>query len=159
MEHGRIVKFYKSYDGAPYITIKYREKFLFLNISSFNRRDEFKTTINDEYKDLELNILDLSILEIVKQNIEEKDIEQTDIDEFEIGMIIKSKLSHNYYGVIAASYEENPTDEDIECLLVNLKTFKIERLPVDNWNNQMQYLKVNYKYVMNFKELKINIKE
>lgn len=157
MEHGQIVKFYGSLYETPYITIKYREKFLFLNINSLNRKNEFETTINDEYKDLKLNILDLPILEAVKQNTKEKTT--TDINKFIVGMIVKNNLTHNYYGVITvANYERNAINEDKECFLVNLKTFEIERVPADNWNNQIQYLKVNYKYVMNFKELEINIK-
>ena len=154
MEHGQIVRFDKDYDRCPYITIKYRGQYLFLSTETLNRREDFVEFVKDKYEDTGVNILDLPILDIIKQYVEDYNKNGYDIDTYNYGMIVKHKITNEYYGVVAARFNT----EEINCYLVNLETFNIIDIPIIGFNNQMSYLEDNYSYAMNFSRLQLKIR-
>ena len=154
MEHGQIVRFDKDYDRCPYITIKYREHYLFLSTETLNRREDFVETVKDKYEDTGVNILDLPILDIIEQYVEDYDKNGYKIDIYNYGMIIRHKITNKYYGVVAARLDT----EELNCYLIDLETFNIIDIPMDDWDSQMTYLKDNYIYMMNFSSLQLKVK-
>lgn len=154
MEHGQIVKFYKDYDNDPYIAIKYRDHYLFVSTSTFNRRDDFIESVTEKYKDTGINILDIPILDIIKQYVEEYSPSIKEIKSYYYGMIVRHKITHKYFISVAARFNS----DTINCFLVDLETFKITEIPMDNWNEQTAYLNTNYDYIMDFSSLQLKIK-
>ena len=154
MEHGQIVKFDKDYDRCPYITIKYRGQYLFLSTQTLNRRDDFVEFVKDKYEDTGVNILDLPILDIIEQYVEDYNKNGYKMNIYNYGMIVRHKITNKYYGVIAARFDT----EELNCYLIDLETFNIIDMPMDDWDSQMTYLKDNYIYMMNFSSLQLKVK-
>ena len=154
MEHGQIIRLDKDYDNCPQITIKYRGQYLFLSTQTLNRRDDFVEFVKDKYEDTGVNILDLPILDIIEQYVEDYNKNGYKIDIYNYGMIIRHKITNKYYGVVAARFDT----QELNCYLIDLETFNIIDIPMNDWDSQMAYLKDNYIYIMNFSSLQLKVK-
>ena len=140
MEHWQIIRFDKDYDNCPYITIKYRGQYLFLSTQTLNRRDDFVEFVKDKYEDTGINILDLPILDIIEQYVEDYNKNGYKMDIYNYGMIIRHKITNKYYGAVAARFDT----EKLNCYLIDLETFNIIDIPMNDWDSQMAYLKAKY---------------
>ena len=76
------------------------------------------------------------------------------MDIYNYGMIIRHKITNKYYGVVAARLDT----KELNCYLIDLETFNIIDIPMDDWDSQMAYLKDNYIYIMNFSSLQLKVK-
>ena len=155
MEHGQIIKFFDTrYDMSPHIVIRYEEFYLLLSLSNFNRREDFITEIEEEYKKLNANILDLSIPEIIEYHIEMNDIEPKKIHSYDYGMVMKHKVTKDLYGAIVVGYYGR-----LQCFLIDYKTFKLSKPIEGSWEEQVNYISENFDYYFNINNLYLNIKE
>ena len=161
MEHGQIVKFYDidrdifdDSNSAPHIVIRYGEYYLLLSMSNFNRREDFLTEITEKYKELDANVLDLSIPEIIDCHIEMNDIEPRKIHNYDYGMVIKHKITKKSYGMIVVRQ-----DGELQCFLIDYKTFKLSKPIIGDWQEQMDYISENYDFYFYISNLHLNIKE
>lgn len=157
MEHGDIIVFKDSFDESPHVTIKYDNKYLFLSLNSFNRRDNLEATISEKYIETGLNILDLSICDVLERRIEEQESVAFTPEDFGLGMILRNKLTDKLNSLIVIFI-----DGDFYLFTIDLETFEVTptNITVDSYRECTQnYINDNYyayRYV-NFSDLKIKI--
>ena len=165
MEHGQIVKFRKSYDSSPYVTVKYREKYLFLSINTLNRRCEFVDIPDANREEINFNILDIPIKDIIDMYINDEELEQEEVSIYYTGLIMKSKFNGKYYSMILVRDEEEREPGDY--YLIDLETFELKNVAGNTKEEQFNYIKKNYHCYKHtkihyglflFSDLKINIR-
>ena len=165
MEHGQIVKFHKSHDSSPYITIKYRDKYLFLNINTLNRRCEFTDMPDADREEINFNILEIPIKDIIDMYIDNEELEQDEIQIYYTGTILKSKFNGKYYSMILVRDEEGRGEQNY--YLIDLETFELKNIAGNTKEEQFGYVEKNYHCYKHtrthfglffFSDLKINIR-
>lgn len=165
MEHGQIVRFRKSYDSSPYITVKYREKYLFLSIDTLNRRCEFADIPDANREEINFNILEIPIKDIIDMYIDNEELEQDEVPIYYTGIIMKNKINGKYYSIILVRDGEGRGEQNY--YLIDLETFELKSVVGNTKEEQFEYVKKNYhcyKHTKNhyglffFSDLKINIR-
>lgn len=166
MEHGRIIKVDDWGMGySTYITVKYGDKYLWLNINDLNRREEFADSLNDKYKDLGVNILDLSVSDLMEFYIEENDkapLHEEDVPNyFTKGVVLRSKNNGKLYiMIVAKNLEENKH----KYYMLDIETFELSPTHLDAvWSadntTARQFVIDNYDmYDFYFHNLKLRFK-
>lgn len=166
MEHGRIIKVDDWGMGySTYITVKYGDKYLWLNINDLNRREEFADSMKDKYKDLGVNILDLSVSDLMEFYIEENDKEPLPEEEvphyFTKGAVLRNKANGKLYiMIVAKNLEENKH----KYYMLDIETFELSPTHLNaEWgkegNTARQFVIENYDmYNAYFHQLKLRFK-
>ena len=158
MEHGRLIVFEDHFRYTPYIAVKHEGYYLFLSLDNLNRLEDFTLTINDKYKDYNMNVNSLMIPDIIENHIEEMDPECKTVEEYRAGMILRNKFTEELYSMIIVRKLE-----EYSYYLIDLNTFELQdvkRIIGDkSIDNQFVYVKDNYyTYDFNFTDLNIKIR-
>ena len=165
MEHGQIVKFHKSHDSSPYITIKYRDKYLFLRVDTLNRRCEFTDKPDSNREEINFNILEIPIKDIINMYIDNEELEKEEVPLYYTGMIMENKINGKYYSMILVRDEEDRGERNY--YLIDLETFELKSITGNTKEEQFEYVKKNYHCYKHtkihyglffFSDLKINIR-
>ena len=158
MEHGRLIVFEDHFRYTPYIAVKHEGYYLFLSLDNLNRLEDFTLTINDKYKDYNMNVNSLMIPDIIENHIEEMDPERKSIEDYRSGMILRNRITEELYSMIIVR-----TFDEYLYYLIDLNTFELKDIKKmigeKDSDNQLRYVKDNYyTYDFNFADLNIKIR-
>ena len=159
MEHGRLVVFENHFRYTPYITVKHEGYYLFLSLDNLNRLEDFTLTINDKYKDYNMNVNSLMIPDIIENHIEETDPEYKPLEDYRSGMILRNKITEELRSMIIV----RDFFKEYSYYLIDLDTFELQNIKKmigdEDSDHQLSYVKDNYyTYDFNFADLDIKVR-